>query len=105
VWKYTVANDTGGGPRWWLYNASNSLMAYSEAYGSTANAQRGAATFKQHAAQWRYTAFQGENSRYYWHAQAGNNEIVASGSNFATKAEAEGQMNAVRVNGGTATGP
>jgi uncharacterized protein YegP (UPF0339 family) len=80
-------------------------MAFSEAFASTSGARSAALNFKAKATQWRYTAFQGSNGRYYWHAQDGNNEIVASGSNFATKAEAEGQMNAVRVNGGTATGP
>jgi uncharacterized protein YegP (UPF0339 family) len=105
MWKYTLASDGGGGPRWWLHNASGGLMAYSEAFSSTSAARQAALNFKAKATQWRYTAFLGGNGRYYWHAQGGNNEIVASGGNFPTKAEAEGQMNAVRTNGGTATGP
>ena len=104
-WTYTIQSDQGGAPRWWLKSAAGDVMAYSEAFASDANARRGALNFKEHAAVWRYSTFKGANDRWYWHAQGANNEIVASGGNFPTETEASGQSNAVRVNGGTATGP
>lgn len=104
-WYYSVQNDQGGAPRWWLHNGSATVMAYSEAIDSPSNAHRAALNFKEHAAVWRYSSFRGQNARWYWHAQAGNNEIVASGGNFGSEAEASAQANAVRVNGGTASGP
>jgi hypothetical protein len=72
-------------------------MAYSEAFASASNARRAALNFKEHAAVWRYSTFRGQNDRWYWHAQGTNNEIVASGGNFGSEAEASAQANAVRV--------
>lgn len=107
MWTYTVRDDQGGHPRWWLRNASDVVMAVSgESFSSHANALNAARNFKEQAAQWRYVSFPGSDGYWYWHAQATNGHIVASGGRrFASQADANAAANAVRVNGGTATGP
>lgn len=107
MWKYTVQDDVSGPGRWWLWNASNDVMARSgESFDSTANATRAALNFKEHAPQWRYESFQGADGQWYWHAQAGNNAIVAAGGRaFGSRADTDAASNAVRVNGGAASSP
>lgn len=107
MWNYTVQNDQGGHPRWWLWNSSGTMMALSgESFDSTSNATRAALNFKEHAAVWNYVTFTGNDGNWYWHARASNGKnVAASGRSYATQADARASANAVRVNGGAASGP
>jgi uncharacterized protein YegP (UPF0339 family) len=106
-WRYTVQNDQGGKPRWWLWAGNGEMVAYSgESFDSTANARRAALHFKTNASAWNYVVFADAGRQFRWHAKARNGEIVAtSGESFASKANAQRAADAVKANGGSAAGP
>jgi uncharacterized protein len=107
MWEYTVHDDRGGEPRWWLADGAGTNQAYSgESFDSDSNATRAAEHFKANASAWDYDVFQGDNGLWYWHARANNNANVASsGRSYPTQAEAQTSADAVKVNGGGASGP
>ena len=106
MWRYSVENDNAGKPRWWLDNGTRTEAYSGESFYDHAGAVRAARHFKANAAAWNYVTFQGADGRWYWHARAANNaNVAASGRGFATALEARSSADAVRVNGGNATGP
>lgn len=106
-WRYTVQNDSGGHPRWWLWAGNGEKVAVSgEAFDSTYNATRACEHFKVNATAWNYVPFEDAGASWRWHAKARNGEKVAtSGEAFASKSNAERAIETVKANAGGATGP
>jgi uncharacterized protein len=107
MWRYEVAADRAGHPRWWLYASNGRMVAYSgEAFDSTANARRAALNFKAHAAQWGYEVYPDAGGAFRWRATSANGQTVASsGESFDSRANALRAAENVRLNGGSAAGP
>jgi hypothetical protein len=106
MWRYRVENDNAGKPRWWLHSGTRDEAFSGEAFSGEWEARRAAQTFKAEAAICTYDKFQGENGRWYWHAQARNGRIVAfSGRPFDTVLEATASAEMVRINAGSAVLP
>jgi uncharacterized protein YegP (UPF0339 family) len=107
MWQYTVHNDQGGRPRWWLHASNGKMVAYSgEAFDSTWNAKRAAENFKASCSRWNYEVYADTGGSYRWRAKAGNGQTVASsGESFYDRSNAQRAADNVRANGGSASGP
>lgn len=105
--KFTVQNDRGGHPRWWLWGGNGQVVAVSgEAFDSTWNATRAAENFKSQARHWNYEVYADRGSEYRWRAKSTNGAIVASsGEAFASQSNARRAADNVRDNAWAATGP
>lgn len=105
--NFTVGNDLGGYPRWWLYSSNGQVVAHSgESFDSTYNAKRAAENFKANASRWTYEVYADDGGSYRWRAKAGNGQIVASsGESFYDRSNAQRAANNVRDNAGSASGP
>jgi uncharacterized protein YegP (UPF0339 family) len=107
MWQYTVQNDQGGHPRWWLYASNGKMVAHSgESFDSTSNAKRAAENFKANAKLWNYEVYADSGGNYRWRAKAANGAIVASsGESFDSKSNAQRAADNVKDNAGSASGP
>jgi uncharacterized protein YegP (UPF0339 family) len=107
MWYYTVQNDQGGHPRWWLHSSNHKMVAHSgEAFDSTYNATRAAEHFKANAGLWDYEVYADSGGSYRWRAKANNGATVASsGESFYDRANAQRAADSVKANAGSATGP
>ena len=104
---FTVQNDQGGHPRWWLYSSNGQMVAHSgESFDSTYNAKRAAENFKANAKLWNYEVYADTGGSYRWRAKANNGQTVASsGESFYDRSNAQRAADNVKNNAGGASGP
>jgi uncharacterized protein len=106
-WRYDVADDGAGHPRWLLCASSGQMVAYSgEAFDSFFNAALSAQHFKESANRLRYEIYADPEGSYRWRARARNGETVAaSGASYGDWSQAEQAAESVRANARKAAGP
>lgn len=104
--RFSVANNQGGNPTWWLYGNNNEMVAWAgETFASMFNATRAAQAFKAGAKTARYEVYLDSGNSWRWRAWRSSDKVAASGESFDSKSSAERAANNVRDNAGTATGP
>lgn len=80
---FSVGNDQGGQPSWWLYAANNKMVAWAgETFDSTSNAERAARSFKAGAATARYDVYKDAGGHWRWRAWRSSDKVASSGESF-----------------------
>lgn len=103
--RFSVGNDQGGKPSWWLYGAINRLVGWAgESFASLSNAQRAATAFKVGAKTARYGIYPDASGAYRWRAWRGSDKVAASGEAFSSRSAAQTAADNVRDNAGGASG-
>ncbi len=107
--RYLMREATDGSSYFVLVAANGEIIGVSQMYSTASNATRGVtavvsvvkATVSTVAAApaAKFEVFKGLDSKYYFHARAGNGEIVLQSQAYTTKASAQNGVASVKTNG------
>jgi uncharacterized protein YegP (UPF0339 family) len=104
---FSIGNDQGNRPRWWLRADNHAVIAVSgESFDSHGNAVRACESFKTNARNANFEVFLDHARRHRWHAKGANGQIIAaSGEDFADASSASRAADNVCNTAGKANGP